>query len=315
MAKPPRRPREIKRATEADSALVTSRPLVRRANPRQAGLFQTSFIEPCKPTLRPKAPTGARWQFEIKHDGYRAQAHVGAGRVQIFTKSGFDWASRFPTIVAALERLPVEDAVIDGEACVVGDDGVTDFFALHKAASAGSAPAAVLYAFDLLHLDGEDLRQLPLDERRLLLEDLLHRAGEPAALPFSEHVLGDGPEIARSACALGLEGIVAKVRDAPYRSGRSETWLKIKCTRTEAFEVVGFDPDGRAGVRSIDIVRRKGRKLEPAGSVGSGLTLTSSREIRAALDAGRKVIVEVEHRGATPSGGVRHGAIKRHRFS
>jgi bifunctional non-homologous end joining protein LigD len=243
MAKPPRRPREIKRSAEASEAL-TSRVQVPRRDPRQVELFRTSFIEPCKPTLRQRAPSGPGWQFEIKHDGYRAQCHLSAGEVRIYTKNGHDIAARLPSISAALAALPVDDALIDGEAVMVGSDGITDFFTLHAAVSAKSAPAALLYAFDLLHLDGQDLRSLPLDERRLLLEDLLLYVADP--LRFSEHVLGDGPSVVRAACDLGLEGIVAKVRDAPYRSGRGETWLKIKCTKTAEFVVTGFEPDGHA---------------------------------------------------------------------
>jgi bifunctional non-homologous end joining protein LigD len=308
MAKPPRPPREIKRTADVADASVVSRPLVRRRDPRQAELFTTSFIEPCKPTLRSRAPVGSRWQYEIKHDGYRAQCHVNGGNVRIFTKSGFDYAPRMPGIVQALQALQVDSAVIDGEACMEGPDGVTDFFALHAALSAKSAPAAFLYAFDLLHLNGEDLRSLPLDERRLLLEDLLIYG--PETLRFSEHVLEDGPSVAAAACQLGLEGIVAKLRDAPYRSGRSETWLKIKCTQFGTFVVTGYDPDGRTGVRSLAIAEQLGRKLLPAGSVGSGLTAALSRDLRRRLDSGERVTVEVEFRGRTPSGGLRHPALK-----
>lgn len=307
MAKPPRRPREIKRSAETQDAVVS--PLqFRRRDPRQAELFTTSFVEPCKPTLRAKAPSGDRWQFEIKHDGYRAQCHVNAGRVRIYTKSGLDWTDRFPAIRATLEALPVEDAVIDGEAVMMGPDGITDFFALHAAVTAKSAPDAFLYAFDLLHLDGHDLRPMMLTERRALLEGLV--ADAKPGLTFSEHVEEDGPRVAGAACELGLEGVVAKLRDAPYRSGRSDAWLKIKCARTDAFLVVGFAPDGRTGVRSLELADERADGLAPAGSVGSGLTAESSRLIRKLIDAGGRVVVQVEHRGRTPSGGLRHPVLK-----
>lgn len=307
MTRRPRPPREIERSTDAVDAAVSSGVRVRRRDARQAELFTTAFIAPCKPTLRPKAPVGKRWQFEIKHDGYRAQCHVAGDNVRIFTKNGFDWAARMPAIGAALRGLPAVDAVIDGEAVMEGPDGVTDFFALHAALASKSAPRAFLYAFDLLHLDGEDLRALPLDERRLLLEDLLTNA--PPALRFSEHVLGDGAAVFEAARELGLEGIVAKVRDAPYRSGRSDTWLKIKSTKVETFVVTGYDPDGSYGVRSIAIAERDGRKLFPVGSVGSGLTAVTSRDLRRRLDAGEAISVQVEYRGRTPSGGLRHAAL------
>ena len=305
MAKPPRPPRPIKRAAQPQTEAVVSRPLIVRRDPRQAELFRTDFIPPCKPTLRLKAPSDRRWQFEIKHDGYRAQCHVTAGQVRIFTKNGFDWASRMPAIVSSLEQLPVSSAVIDGEAVMEGPDGITDFFALHAALAAKSAPRAFLYAFDLLHLNGDDLRDLPLDERRLLLEDMLGHT--PPALRFSEHVLDDGPAVYRAACELGLEGIVAKVREAPYRSGPSTTWLKLKCTKTDTFVVTGYDPDGRTGVRSLKLTDFDGA---PVGSVGSGLTAASSRAFRRRLDAGERVTVKVEFRGRTPSSGLRHPALK-----
>ncbi len=305
--KRPRKPPAVERSTNLPDVTVAGSIRAPRRDPRQAELFRTEFILPCKPTLRLKAPSGSRWQYEIKHDGYRAQCHVNAGAVRIFTKSGFDWAARMPAIAAAIEALPVSSAVIDGEAVMVGADGVSDFFALHSALAKKSAPAAFLYAFDLVHLDGEDLRDLPLDERRLLLEELLLEA--PAALRFSELVLDDGPDVARASCELGLEGIIAKLRDAPYRSGRSETWLKIKCTTTSIFVVTGFDPDGMTGVRSLRIAEKIGRTLIPVGSVGSGLTAAMSRDLRQRLDAGEPVTVAVEFRGRTPSGGLRHAAL------
>jgi bifunctional non-homologous end joining protein LigD len=251
---------------------------------------------------------GERWQYEIKHDGYRLQSHVSGGQVRLFTKGGFDWAARMPAIAQALQALQVDDAVIDGEAWMEGPDGISDFFALQAALAKKHAPAAFLYAFDLLHLNGEDLRARPLTERRELLEDLLTNATRP--IRFSEAFEDDGPTIAAMACQMGLEGIVAKLRDAPYRSGRSETWLKIKCTQSATFVVTGYDPDGRVGVRSLALAERKGSKLVPAGSVGSGLTAATSRDLRRRLDANETVTVEVEYRGRTPSGGLRHPALK-----
>lgn len=305
MAKSPRRPREIRRSAEAQNATVASRPVIRRIDPRQAELFRTEFIAPCKPMLVANPPTDAGWQLEIKHDGYRAQAHVNAGAVRIYTKSGYDWAARMPKIRSALEALPVEAAVIDAEAVMVGEDGITDFFALHSALARKHATAAFLYAFDLLHLDGQDLRELPLDERRLLLEDLLIRAGEPPAVRFSEAIGEDGADVIE-ACRMGLEGIVAKRQDAPYRSGRSKTWLKAKCTQVGTFGVSAYLP----GSRSLDLVEFKDGEMINVGSVGSGLSEHAAHAIKAKITAEGLAMVEVEYRGRTPTGQLRHPALK-----
>jgi bifunctional non-homologous end joining protein LigD len=137
-----------------------------------------------------------------------AQCHVHDGWVRIYTKGGYDWAARMPGIVADLEMLPVRSAVLDGEACIVGEDGVTDFFAIHAALAAKSKPNAILYAFDLLHLDGEDLRARILVERRAMLAELLVSAGP--SIHLSEHDTENGHALLKAACDMGLEGIVAK---------------------------------------------------------------------------------------------------------
>lgn len=306
MAKNPRRPREIKRAAETQNASVASRTVVRRRDPRQAELFRTDFFLPCRPTLVAEPPTAKGWAFEIKHDGYRMQAHVNAGIARVFTKSGFDWAERVPKIRSALERLPVEAAVIDAEAVMVGEDGISDFFALHSALAKKRAPHAFLYAFDLLHLDGQDLRDMPLDERRLLLEDLLLRADEPEAIRFSENVDGDPGDVVAAACRMGLEGVVAKRQDAPYRSGPSKTWLKVKCTELGTFGVTAYLP----GERSLELSELKDGELVSVGSVGAGLSERAAADIKSRIAAQGFALVEVEYRGRTPSGHLRHPALK-----
>lgn len=306
MAKPPRGTREIKRSTEAIDATVASRPVIRRRDPRQTELFRTEFISPCKPTLASRLPQGPRWALEIKHDGYRMQAHVNAGAARIYTKSGYDWADRLQTIREALERLPVEAAVIDAEAVMIGTDGISDFFAIHSALAAKRAPDAFLYAFDLLHLDGQDLRELPLDERRLLLEDLLLRADELEAIRFTETIDGDPDEILVAVCRMGLEGVVAKRQDAPYRSGASKTWLKVKCTEIGTFGVTAYLP----GKRSLELSELKDGELVSVGSVGAGLSDRAAADIRAKIASQGFALVEVEYRGRTPAGHLRHPALK-----
>jgi bifunctional non-homologous end joining protein LigD len=180
------------------------------------------FIEPCIPTVADRPPIGPGWCFEIKYDGYRLEVWRDGERVRLFTRRGFDWTERYPWIVQAARRLPVARFLIDGEVVVSGEDGVADFARLHARADDASA---FLYGFDLLALDGADIRGERLDARRAKLAQLL---ANPDGIRFSENLDGDGAVIFRHACKLGLEGIVCKRRDSTYQSGRSKTWLKVK---------------------------------------------------------------------------------------
>jgi bifunctional non-homologous end joining protein LigD len=149
-----------------------------------------AFIAPCTPVLAPHPPAGEGWAHEIKHDGYRLISTVQRGEVRIYTRRDHDWTNRMPGIAEALARLKLRAAVIDGEAVMLDKAGIADFFPLHAALTAGAAPAAMLVAFDLLHLDGRDMRQAPLEERRARFASLI---GAPAAhLQFSEPIPGDG---------------------------------------------------------------------------------------------------------------------------
>jgi bifunctional non-homologous end joining protein LigD len=275
---------------------------------RQGELFAVPFAEPMKPKLATKPPEGSDWLYEIKHDGWRAQCHVFQDRPRIYTKKGLDVSASLPVISAELVALPVASVVLDAEACMVREDGTTDFFALHAAMDRKSAPDAVLYCFDILHLDGEDLRKLPLIERRAILAELLVDGGPH--LELSDHYVGDPKPLLRAACDMGLEGIVAKRKDARYRSGYVETWLKVKCTQQESFAVTGYEAAGRKGVSSLKVATLKGEELVPCGWVGSGLAADTCSAIRAALDDGRQVVVDVEYRGWTPSGELRHAVFK-----
>ena len=180
------------------------------------------FIEPCLPTPAKQCKSGPAWVHEIKHDGYRMIARRTGDRVRLYTRRGFNWADRYPRIVEALRSLRVRSIVIDGEAVICGTEGKSDFDKLHS----GAYDASVfLYAFDLIELDGEDLRPAALELRKSKLEKLLVRSD---GIRFSEHLDGDGAIILAHACKLGLEGIVSKRRDLPYRSGRVRSWIKVK---------------------------------------------------------------------------------------
>ena len=171
---------------------------------------------------------------EIKHDGYRLMVRRQGARVRLFTRRGFDWLHRFPLIVEAACTLRVSSISIDGEAVVCGDDGISDFDRLH---SQGWDAAVFLFAFDVLEIDGDDLRQEPLERRKARLEKVLARA--PGGIQFNEHVDLDGATVFQHACTMGLEGIVSKRRDFPYRSGRSKGWIKVKNPASPAMLRVG----------------------------------------------------------------------------
>jgi bifunctional non-homologous end joining protein LigD len=243
------------------------------------------FIEPCHPTLREEAPSGMRWIHEIKFDGYRTQAHLQNGNPAIYTRAGYEWTLRFRTIADALAALPANDLILDGEAVVPDSRGIPDFGLLHADLAAGRQDRLLYYAFDLLHLDGFDLRGVRLAERKRVLAELLDGASE--RILYAEHLEGNGAEIYERACAMGLEGIISKQQDAPYRSGRTESWIKVKCGKRGAFPIVAFVEKLGAKPRriaSLYVGRREGDRVLYAGKVRSGYTQAVARDLRERLD-------------------------------
>jgi bifunctional non-homologous end joining protein LigD len=200
------------------------------------------FVDPCIPSRALKPPSGPDWVHEIKHDGYRLIVRQDGEAVRLFTRRGHDWTDRYPAIASAAAKLRAKSFTIDGEAVVCGPDGIAVFDALHRR---HKATEALLYAFDLLELEGEDLRPRPLGERKARLAKLLAR--KPIAIVFNEHTDEDGATVFRHACKLGFEGIVSKRLAAPYRSGPSRDWLKIK------------NPDSPAMVRAREHFARFGQ--------------------------------------------------------
>jgi len=185
------------------------------------------FIEPCLPTLADKVPSGPQWIHEIKHDGFRFICRVERNRVRVFSRRGNEYTERVPRIVDSLARLPAASVTLDGEGVACDAEGVTDFELLRAALGRPAKREVFLYAFDLLELNGRDLRRSPWSDRRSKLARLVRGAGHGVQL--SDHMEGnDGEAAFRHACVLGLEGIVAKRCDKPYRSGRSPDWIKVK---------------------------------------------------------------------------------------
>ncbi|MDQ0302658.1 DNA ligase D [Ancylobacter polymorphus] len=248
-----------------------------------------AFVEPQLATLVAKAPVGKSWIHEIKFDGYRLQARIdksakGKGRVKLLTRSGLDWSPRFgPALVAALEALPVKDALIDGELVVENSAGVSNFSLLQKDLAEGRTDRFVYYAFDLLHLDGRDLTGDPLRRRKEMLEQLLAEAGD--GLRYSEHLAEDGDAMLRHACRLSLEGLVSKRADAPYRPGRGKEWVKSKCAFRQEFVIGGFTPSTaqKNAIGSLVLGVHEASKLVPVGRVGTGFSRDLARDLHARL--------------------------------
>jgi bifunctional non-homologous end joining protein LigD len=181
------------------------------------------FIAPCLPTKTSTPPSGALWLHEIKHDGFRVIARKDDKRVRLYSRPGNDLTHRFPLIVETLARLRSRSCIIDGEAVACDDKGMPSFDRIRYRRHDASV---FLYAFDLIEFNGDDLRREPLDTRKATLASVLRRAAP--GLRLNEHIEADGPTVFAHACKMGLEGIVSKRKDSPYRSGRSPDWLKSK---------------------------------------------------------------------------------------
>src|SRR6516165_4592952 len=182
-------------------------------------------IEPCLPSPAKAPPSGPGWLHEIKHDGFRIMARRDSAGVRLFTRHGSDFTDRFPFIAMALKSLPIRSCMIDGEAIVCNENGLAVFELIR---GHGSKTSAVLCAFDLLELDGRDLRRRPIEERKGLLAKLLHDRDSDLSIILNEHNEEDGETVFREACRLGCEGIVSKRLGSTYRRGRSPLWLKVK---------------------------------------------------------------------------------------
>ena len=245
------------------------------------------FIPPQLATLVNSAPVGPEWIFEIKYDGYRLEVLVEAGQVRLLTRRGNDWTDRFPDLAERLARLPVKSATLDGEVVALDTSGRSLFSLLQQSLDARRPQDLTFFAFDLLLLDGKDLRSLPLTERHRRLTQLLRRARATTkgAVRLGQRLTGDGAELLRAACRLGLEGIIAKRTDVPYSSTRGAAWVKVKCGHRQEFVVIGFTPPkgGRTGLGSLLLAVHHDGELRYAGRVGSGIPDESLRELSARL--------------------------------
>lgn len=236
-------------------------------------------------TLVAEAPEGAEWLHEVKFDGYRALCRLEDGQARLITRGGQDWTTSYAAVASALQKLAAPQALLDGEIVALDARGASSFQRLQQALK-GEGQDLVYYAFDLLFLDGRDLRGLPLQERKEKLKALLCAA--PPQVRYSDHVSGRGPAFHAEACRSGLEGIVCKRADAPYEGRRSRSWLKVKCLRRQELVIGGWtDPSSgtRSGFGALLLGYHEGGKLLYAGKVGTGFDEKLLRELRARLDA------------------------------
>jgi bifunctional non-homologous end joining protein LigD len=255
------------------------------ANRAGAKTHMPGFIEPCDPTLHEHAPAGPGWVYEIKTDGYRAQVHIRNGEVTVYSRTGYDWTEQFAAIAAAAKKLKVQDAIIDGEATVLGNTGLPDFQALRRELANPHSKRLLYHAFDLLYLNGRDLRRTSLLERKSALKLLLRKA--PTTIVYVDYLEADGARVFEQACRMGLEGIVAKRANAPYGSGRQDSWVKLKCVKSDTFPIIAFVKKLGARPRkiaSLYVGRWEGKRLLYTGKARSGYTETVARDLRERLD-------------------------------
>jgi DNA ligase D-like protein (predicted ligase) len=231
-------------------------------------------------------PNGSEWAHEFKFDGYRMHARIAGRSVRLLTRTGLDWTERFPHAAKAFRSLGVRSAYVDGELCGISEAGSTSFSSTQIAQDHADGERLVYIAFDLLHVDSEDLRSSAFLKRKERLAAMLCNHPGAESIRYSEHQVGGGPDFFRRACELNLEGVVSKRIDAPYAPGSREFWVKSKCLNREEFVVVGWtDPEGsrqHLGALLLGYYEPDGR-LVYAGRVGTGMTVEQLNRLRVAL--------------------------------
>jgi bifunctional non-homologous end joining protein LigD len=244
------------------------------------------FIPPQLASASERPPTGKDWLHELKLDGYRMQARIENGKVQLLTRSGLDWTHRMRPLATALAALSAKTALLDGEVIVLDENGISSFAALQTAFQEGAKHALHYYVFDLLHFNGHSLRTLPLTERKGLLAQLAEELDDDA-IRISEHVRDEKAAIFEEACRHGAEGIVSKRADSVYLSGRSASWVKVKCGLRQEFVIGGFTlpTKGGDGLGALLLGYHQDGKLLYAGRAGTGFTQKSQVQIREKLEA------------------------------
>jgi bifunctional non-homologous end joining protein LigD len=321
---------KVERKSERTAGKVRS--LVRAAAHSRGGL--PAFVPPSLATLHDRAPSGQNWLHEIKFDGYRIEARLDHGEVQLLTRKQLDWTHRFKPIADAVKKLAAQTALLDGELVVEDDQGISSFSLLQTDLKDGRDDRFVYRAFDLLYLDGRDLTREPLTERKAALARLLKGESRDGLVRYVEHFDDDGPLIFKHACDMHLEGIISKLRDAPYQSGRSTNFIKTKCHNAQEFVVAGFSPSAAMpkAVGALIAAFHEHGRLRYAGRIGTGYTREIARDLWKKLEPLRidkppvalppderrkdvvwvkpRTVIEAEFRGITHDGLLRQAAFK-----
>jgi bifunctional non-homologous end joining protein LigD len=333
------KPTSRARTSATAAARAIGEELARLGAPRPA--IDPAALRAMKPETRERPFNHPGWVFELKYDGFRMVAAGGEGEARLFYKSGHDATRVFPELAAAVAALPFRGAILDGEAVVLDDQGRPDFQRLQRRGlrvrpadvqHAAAASPATLFVFDLLGFEDFDLRPLPLSARKAILRRVVAPGGD--WLRLSEEIPERGEDLYVAVAGLGLEGIVAKRSDSPYRSGYSADWLKVRVDRSSDFAVIGFEPP-TSGLRRLHLaVVGEDGKLVYAGTVGTGFNREDEREIRTRLEPHRRatpplpvplstaavrgaawvepeVVVEVRYKEWTDGGHLRHPVFLR----
>ncbi len=304
--------------------------------PKRPGAAKSNlpdFVPFSLATLYDQAPSGANWLHEIKFDGYRMQARLDHGEVRLLTRKQQDWTHRFAPVAAAVAALPAETALLDGEVVVEDENGISSFSLLQTDLKEGR-DRFVYYVFDLLYLDGRDLTAAPMVERKAALAKLLKDSGKTGVIRYTDHFEEGGPLILKKACEIGLEGIISKRRDAPYRSGRTDNFIKTKCHGRQEFIVAGYTPSTALpqAIGALTVAVHENGELRYAGRIGTGYTQKMARDLFKRLEPLRterrpivlpaderrkdvvwvkpKLVVEAEFAGVTHGGVLRQASFK-----
>ena len=242
---------------------------------QQSSPHHFGFVPTMQPTLVAEPPEGDQWIHEIKHDGYRTELLLNGIYSRAFTRNGHDWSDRYKLILDVAQSLPGTPALLDGEIIVQGQTGRSDFHAI-RSAIRWAPERLIFYAFDLLTINGQDVRREPCVDRRARLRDMLGEHDSTFPIQFSDHIVGHGPEFFHQVEELELEGIVSKLADSQYRGGYSTAWLKTKAFTEDHFTIVGTEQG--VGPTTALCARETPHGLEYVG--GAMLTLTANERDR-----------------------------------